>query len=312
MGLVGASWAASTRTSDPLVPPGRLGVAAVGGDLSDPVQGWFGAQEVRRAGHAHELGAVVDELGEVVEVQLAGVVVEPGDPALHPPAQPGQDLVGQGVPGHVVGVVLHQGGDHVVAVAELGEQRVHDRVDRLGGVLVGRDAPPAGCVDPGRDGVEGLLEGGRDLPRRGRLAPVDALVPRREGAVEVDQLARGLGGGGVVGDHPAGAGEVEVAADPLHVVPRDSTPLLRRPPRPPQPGRGHPARQQLLAHVPVVTHRPPPPPTSLSPVCSGPAPTGPGCDAGIWGSSSPVRPRRGSIQSNGGPAPPTSRRLRAA
>jgi hypothetical protein len=51
------------------------------------------------------------------------------------------------VPRDVVGVVLHHRGDHVVPVAELGEQRVHDRVDGLGGIPVERDAGRARRAD---------------------------------------------------------------------------------------------------------------------------------------------------------------------
>ncbi len=201
-----------------------------------------------------QLGAVVDEPGEVLEVQLAGVAVEPCDPALDAPAEAGQDVMGQGVPRHVVGVVLHQRRDHVVAVTELGEQRVHDCVDRLRRVAVGGDAAAAGRVDPGRDRVERLLELGRHPLRRCRLTAVDALVPRGESAVEVDELARGLGRGGVVGDHPAGGGKVEVAAEPLHVQGRLGVTSAFGAARS-APAGEEPTLEQLLAHVAVVTHR---------------------------------------------------------
>ena len=102
------------------------------------------------AGAAHQLGPLVDQRRQVGQVELAGGRVEAGQPVVHPPAEPGQDLPAHRVPGHVVGVVLHHRRDHVVAVAELGQQRVHDRVDGLGRAAVQRDAGPAGRADEPR------------------------------------------------------------------------------------------------------------------------------------------------------------------
>src|SRR6185312_7186821 len=129
------------------------------------------------------------------------------------PPQPGQDLPAQAMPGHVVGVVLHHRGDHVVAVPDLGEQRVHDRVDGLGGVAVHRDAGPPGRADELGDRVVGRLEQRGHLARGAGLAAVHVLVPGGQGLVQVEQLAWWLGAGRVVGGDPAEPGEREVPPD---------------------------------------------------------------------------------------------------
>ena len=141
--LLGTSWAASTSSSDPRCRR-RLPVAArVGDRRGSSASGGLVPRKFDAPVTADQLGALVDQLREVVEVELARAVVEAGDPALDAAAEPRQDLAAQAVPRHEVRVVLHHRGHDVVAVAELGEQRVHHRVDRLGRVPVRRDAAPA-------------------------------------------------------------------------------------------------------------------------------------------------------------------------
>ena len=214
--VLGASCAASTSSSD-LLFAAWLGVAAVVGDGADQGQRGFGAEEVGGAGDGDQLGAGVDEAVEVVEVEFAAAMVEARQPDLDPPAEAGQDLPAQRVPGDVVGVVLHHRGDHVVAVAERGQLRVHHCVDRFGGVAVGDDGAPAGCVDPGGDGVEGLLEQRGHVLGGARLPPVHVLIPRRQGTIELQDLAGRLRARRVIGHDTAGAREVEMLPYPRHI-----------------------------------------------------------------------------------------------
>src|SRR4051812_42212358 len=79
---------------------------------------------------------------EVREVELAGVVVEARQPAFDPPAEPRENLATQRMPGHEVRVVLQQCGHDVVAVSEIGEKRIHHRVDRLSRAPVRRYVAP--------------------------------------------------------------------------------------------------------------------------------------------------------------------------
>jgi hypothetical protein len=177
----------------------------------------FAAEEVGRRGTADQFGPAIHERGEMVHVQQAGRPVEPGHPALHAPPEPRQDLVAEPVPGYEVGVVLQHRRDDVVAVAELREEGVHDGVVNLGGVPEGGDVAAAGRVEPPGDGVVRALEQLGGTPGRRRLAPVHVVVPGDQAAVQVGQLPRRLGTRGVVGDHPAGADEVEMRPDPVDV-----------------------------------------------------------------------------------------------
>src|SRR5690349_11646428 len=116
------------------------------------------------------------------------------------------------MPGHVVGVVLHQCRHHVVPVTELGEQRVHDRVDGLGGIPVERDAGRAGRPDEPRDRVVRFLEAPGHRGRGTGLAPVDVLVVRPERGVQGQQLTRRLRARRVVQRHPRAPGKQEMPA----------------------------------------------------------------------------------------------------
>ena len=164
---------------EPRAPfPVRLVIAARVGQRPYGGQRIPGPQEVGRARAADQLGARVDQRRQVLQVQLAGDRVEPGQATLYPAAEPRQYLPAHRVPGDVVGVVLHQRRHHVVPVTELGEQRVHDCVDGLGGIPVERDAGRAGRPDEPRDRVVGLLEAPGHRGRGTGLSPVDVLVVR--------------------------------------------------------------------------------------------------------------------------------------
>src|SRR5258708_9546822 len=79
----------------------------------------------------------------MVQVQLPGDRVEPGQAAFDPSGKSGQDLRAHRIPRDVVGVVLQQPGDDIVAVPELRQPRVRHRVDRLTRVPAQSDAGPA-------------------------------------------------------------------------------------------------------------------------------------------------------------------------
>jgi len=183
-------------------------------ELSERV---LGAKEVRRPGATDQLGLRVYQRGEVGEVELAFGRVEARQAALHSHPEARENLPTQPVPGDVVRVVLHHGGDDVVAVAELGHQHVHDRVVRLGGVPAGDEVLPARGVDEARHRVVGLLEALGHRLRGLRLAAMHVLVLRSEGVEELDELARRLGAGGVVGDDPARPRKREVLSDGVDV-----------------------------------------------------------------------------------------------
>ena len=93
-------------------------------------------------------------------------------------AQPSALLLAQDLPGDDVGVVLHLGDEHLVALADVAPApRVGHQVDRLGGVE-GEDRARRLPVDESGDALARALEG------VGRLARqlVDAAVDRRVGA----------------------------------------------------------------------------------------------------------------------------------
>src|SRR5215471_8076833 len=139
--------------------------------------------------------------------------------ALHVPPQPRQDLPAQPVPGDVVGVVLQQRGHHVVPVAELGQQRVHHRVNRLGRIPVQADTRPAGRADQPRNRVVVLLQQPGHRLRRAGLAPVHVLIPRPQRGVQLQQLPRRLRTRRVIRHNPAQLRE--------HKMPTDSPDIQR-------------------------------------------------------------------------------------
>ena len=235
----------------------RLHVPAAVGDGPHDRQRRLGAQEVRGAGAAHQLGPRIHQRGKVIQVEFTGAVVEPGDPAFHPAAEAGQDLPAQAVPGDVVGIVLQHRRHHVVAVPEFGEQRIHDGVVRLGGVAVGRDRPPARRVQPLRDGVVGGLEPLGRPPRGVRLTAVHVLIERDQIPVQIQQRPGRLRARGVVGDDAPAADEVELFADgrdgrvrQVH-APGEGT-WLRLIPRRHQPGEANPSLGNTSDQDPVT------------------------------------------------------------
>jgi hypothetical protein len=185
------------------------------------------AEEVRGARAAHELGTRVDQRRQVVQVQLAGDRIESGQPVVHPPPEPRQDLTAHRIPRHVVRVVLHRRGHHVVAVAEFAEQRVHDRVVGLGGIPVQRDAGPVGRADEPCDRVVGLFEQRGHRLRGARLTAVHVVISGRQGPVEREQFVGRLRARCVVRDDPAQPGEREVLANGVHIHRRRGHPAHR-------------------------------------------------------------------------------------
>ena len=151
------------------------------------------------------------------QVELAGQRIEARQPQFHAPPELRQDVVAHRMPGHEVRVVLHAGGNDVVAIAELGQQRIHHRVDRLGRIPHDHDAVAAGRADEACDVVVGRFEAPGRALRCARLPAVHVLVVRRERAVQVQQLARWLRAGRVVGGDPADFWKQEVPADGVDV-----------------------------------------------------------------------------------------------
>jgi len=192
----------------------------------------------------------------MIEVELAGARVEPRQAVVHPASQPGQDLPAHRVPRDVVGVVLHRRRHHVVAVAELGEHRVHDRVERLGGVPVQCDARPPRRADELGDRVVAALEERGHPLRRGGLPAVHVLVPRPERQAELEQFARRLGAGRVVGHDPAVRREGEVLSDGADVEPAPVASCHRIPPYPLPPTVRSRSRPAHRANHWVLTGRP--------------------------------------------------------
>ena len=86
------------------------------GDVDDAPDRVDRAERVGDVGDRDELGARPDELLELVEQQLAGVV-DGRD------AQTGAPLLADHLPGDDVGVVLHRRDEHLVALAEMRSRR---------------------------------------------------------------------------------------------------------------------------------------------------------------------------------------------
>ena len=171
----------------------RHGLAGVeddeGADLPGPgdegVDGVDRPEHVRDVGEGEHLRRLVDDLVEPGQVELTGV----GD---RDPAQLRPGRLGELLPGHEVGVVLHLGDDDRVACAEGEALRrlpaeaaagpVHaecDDVERLGGVLRPHDLVRFAADESG-DGCASGFErvGGHDRERM--RAPVHGCVALRE------------------------------------------------------------------------------------------------------------------------------------
>jgi hypothetical protein len=176
----------------------RTHLVRTAGDLRDRVDG---AEHVRDPGQRDHLGALVDQLVDVRQVELA--VVGEAEP---PQRRTG--ALGEELPRHDVRVVLHLGDQHLVALAHAERpagpgERVGDQVDRLGGVLGEDHLVARRCVEQPGDLVPAALEAGRRLgaqlvhgARDVGVVPLEVVDHRvdddlrllgRVGAVEVDQ-----------------------------------------------------------------------------------------------------------------------------
>ena len=161
------------------------------GPGDEDVDGVDGAEQVGVVHHRDELRALVDELVELRQVE----------PALVGEAEPAQrraGALGEQLPRHDVGVVLHLGDDDLVTGAEAqarvlrhGGERVRDEVDRLGRVLGEHDLGGGARPDERRDLLAGALE------RLGGLGAERVHGPGDVGVVQlvvlpdrVDHLAR--------------------------------------------------------------------------------------------------------------------------
>ena len=165
------------------------------GDLGDRVDG---AEHVGDVGHRDDLGPLVDQ----ALVRRRGQV-EPALVGDVEPAQRGAGPLGQQLPRHDVGVVLHHRDDDLVARPQVGAQRVGAQVERLGGVLGEHDLLGAGRADELRQLGPGRLErlgrlGTQQVHRPGHVGVVhpvevldrvdhDARLLRGVRAVQVDQ-----------------------------------------------------------------------------------------------------------------------------
>ncbi len=209
VGRWGTDWAPSATTT----APAAWATSAMSADRVE------GAQHVRHAGHADQLGPVHQGL-EVVEDQSTVVVHR------YPPD--GQSaLAGQHVPGDDVGVVLHLGEHDGVARVQVGATPgVGHQVEPLGGVLGEDDlAGGVGGPDEAAHRVPGRLE-----PPGGLLGDgvdpavhvgVGGLVVLAHGVEHLDG-ALGRGGRVQIGDgmsvHLPGQ-QGEVLAERGHVQP---------------------------------------------------------------------------------------------
>ena len=158
----------------------RSGLVGIPGDLRDRV---VGAEHVGDVGDGDELRLPGEGGLELVHEQLP-VVVDP-DPVDH-----GAGRLGELLPGHDVGVVLHVGQHDPIAGADVRRTPgAGDQVDGLGRVAnEGHLAPVAGA-DPVGDGGAGPLVGGGRLGRERVRAAVDVGVVAA--LVAVDGLDRG-------------------------------------------------------------------------------------------------------------------------
>ncbi len=102
--------------------------AAVMGHAHHLLDGDDGAEHVRHLGDGHHLGAGAEQRLEFVEGKLAGI-------RDRRPFQHRAVALFQKVPGHDVGVMLHDGEEDLVALADMDAAiGAGDEVDGLGGV----------------------------------------------------------------------------------------------------------------------------------------------------------------------------------
>jgi hypothetical protein len=169
---------------------GRWGAAWALGDLGDRIDR---PENVRDVPDGHDAGPVGQHPVEGVEVE-GGLVLDRDRPERRA-GVPACEL-----PGHDVGVVLHLGGDDLVALGEaVARPGVGEEVEALGGGLREDDAPRAGRPDELGNLAPGtLVEDGGSLPQGVHRAVHIRVVLLVEALQLVDDLARLLRGGGVV------------------------------------------------------------------------------------------------------------------
>src|SRR6185312_1432490 len=97
----------------------------------------------------------------------------------------------------------HHGRNHVVAIAKLGHQRVHDGVECLRRVAIYRYAFSAGSIDELSNRVERRFELRGHRLRCVGLATVYVLITRREVLIQLHQLPWWLRARRIVRDDPA-------------------------------------------------------------------------------------------------------------
>ena len=192
--------------------------AAFLGEPGDLLHGVHGAERVRDVDHRDDPGAVVQERGESVHVQFAGVGDGRGD-------HPGAGQLGHHLPGNDVRVVLHPRQEHFVPFAErVAAERGSHQVETLGGAADEDHLVRGPRADEPRHPAAGAL-----VVLGGPLGEdVDAAVDVRvAGLVDVihrvEHRPRLLGARGVVevGDRPAPdllPEDREVGADLVEVV----------------------------------------------------------------------------------------------
>ena len=195
------------------------------GPGDDLLHGVHGAEDVADVHHADDLRAFGDEFVKAVEDQLAGI--GHGDDL-----DRGALLLGQHLPGHDVGVVLHGGEQDLVALLDVDPAvGLGHEVDGLGGAAGPDDLlDGAGADEPSHLLPGGLVEIG-GLLAEGAHAAVDigVLLPlvlghalddcqrhlAAHGAVEVDH-GLAVQHPGQQGEIPADRGEVEGVEDRAH------------------------------------------------------------------------------------------------
>ena len=167
----------------------RVGVAHHFGDGIDR------AEHIRHMAHRHQARALGEEVAILVEIQRSV--------GAYPHHLDVDALAGaKQLPGHYVGVMLHDGEDDLVAILhEAAETRCH-KVDRLGGAA-GEDHLRGGAgVDPCAHLLAGGLQAGCSLLRHGEDAAVHVgLVVEIHIVYRLHHAAGCLRGGGVVEIH---------------------------------------------------------------------------------------------------------------
>ena len=172
------------------------------------------AGDVRLPGHGEDLGPLGDQ---------RRVFLEPAVGQDLEPAQGGAGALGELLPRHQVGVVLHLGDEDLVAGPDRRRERVGHQVDRLGRVLGEHDLARVRAEERGHLGPRALVDLGALLAEQVRASvggAVVQLVERALGVQDLDRLLRGGAGVQVdqrvaVADRP-GQGR-EVGPDRLDV-----------------------------------------------------------------------------------------------